>query len=270
MAKLSENNTQYSSNLTEKINRSLERFSENQGITNCNDIPSNIPGIESNGWILVKDPICVYFDMAGSTQLSASNHHAGTTAKIYRLYISAATSILSEFNAEYINVNGDEVFGMFNSNMADKAVCAAVSFKTFFENVFTPAVSHQTRGRVNIGNHIGIDQKTTLVKMMGIRRRGESNDRQREVWAGKVVNMAAKLANLEKNNSVIISDRFFESLKREEVLKTCSCSTPPQDLWVEYPLTTENHFDFSKAYKLNSIGWCETHGKAAISAIMNS
>lgn len=217
------------------------------------DIPINNP----NHWLKIPNVICVFVDMKGSTQLSAENHDK-STASAYQLFTSTAVRLFHEFDCPYIDVRGDGVFALFNEDQICRALASAVTFKTFAREVFVPKIKKRTEA--NVGSHLGIDQKTVLVKKLGLKRHGGRSDRQNEVWAGKPVNMASKLASLAEDNELIVSDRFFSRLKDDLVLKSCGCPGGKKtDLWTEKDTSSDPKFDFDKAYSLKS-NWCSTHG----------
>ena len=113
-----------------------------------------------------------------------------------------------------------------------------------------------------IGCHIGIDQKTVLVKKIGMKRLNNQTDRQNEVWAGKTINMASKLLSLSQNNEIIVSDRFWNRLKDKKALFSCGCEgdNKQHELWKKIDVSNIDYLDFNTAYSLESI-WCKNHGK---------
>lgn len=136
---------------------------------------------------------------------------------------------------------------------------AAITFKTFATDVFIPKIKKLTN--IDIGAHIGIDQETVLVRKIGLKRYNGRTDRQNEVWAGKPVNMAAKLAGLTAINELLVSDRFLDSnIKDERATMSCGCPNNNKVcLWQEKCLN-DTKFDFTKAYLLTS-KWCQKHGQ---------
>jgi class 3 adenylate cyclase len=208
--------------IEEIIKTELEHFSGTVSITNQNQIPdtSQIPIQNPTTWLKIPDVICCFVDMEGSTKLSAGSHDK-TTAKSYRLFTETAIRIFHKFGASYIDIKGDGVFGLFNKNQPYTALAATVSFKTFVFEHFTPKVEKLT-GQC-IGGHFGIDQKTILVRKFGLKIYQNRTDRQNEVWAGKPINMAAKLASLSTDNKLWVSDRFFRNLKDEKSIYSCGC-----------------------------------------------
>jgi len=248
------------------INEQISRFEKKPSIQVVNSIPdtNEIP-LNREHWLRIPDVICVYVDMLGSTRLSAETNDINT-AGAYQLYTGCAVRLFHAFDSPYIDVRGDGAFALFNKNQVYRALAVAVSFKTYAREEFVPRIKELCD--LDVGSHIGIDQKTVLVKRIGFRRAGLRTDRQNEVWAGKPVNMAAKLASLSENDEILASERYFEKLKNEYALKTCGCPNGVKvDLWCEKDLTADARFDFDKAFSLKSY-WCKTHGSEYCEAIL--
>ena len=233
-------------------------YQKGRSIQDFNEIPptKKIPIENPRHWLRISKVVSVFVDMINSTQLSAGNNDK-ETAGVYRLYTGTAVRLFDEFEAPYIDVRGDGVLALFNKTQPHRALAAAVTFKTFTEAEITPRVKEKTD--IEIGSHIGIDQQTVLVSKIGLKRHDQRSDRQNEVWAGRPVNMSAKLASLSKAGELLISERYFKNFKDERVLKTCECDGK-SDLWDPVNLEADKRFDFSKAYKLKKL-WCQKHGK---------
>jgi class 3 adenylate cyclase len=242
------------------ISSEVGYFKQTVSITVRSKIPdtTEIPILNPTYWFKINNVICCFVDMEGSTKLSA-NLHEKSTAKAYRLFTETAIRIFSQFGSPYIDIKGDGVFALFNYDQPYTALAATVTFKTFVAEYFTPMVKEKT-SQV-IGGHFGIDQKTVLVRKLGLKRYQGRTDRQNEVWAGKPINMAAKLAGLSTNNRLWVSDRYFKNIKDEKALHSCGCPNGTKSLlWQEEDLTYDSRFDFNTAYSLSS-NWCEKHGK---------
>ena len=246
------------------IDEETELFGRRPAVTLMNRVPDTmrIP-IGGNGlnWIKVPDLICCFVDMEGSTKLSAELHERGT-AKAYRFFTNTAIKIFHHFEAAYIDVKGDGVFALFDFDQPHRALAATVSFKTFVSKEFTPKL--QKAANLKIGGHYGIDSGSVLVRKLGLKAI-ERTDRQNEVWAGQPINVAAKLAGLSTNETVLVSGRFHGKLKGERALKSCGCQGGQYvgvhvDLWDEVDLSGDDRFEFDKAMRLKS-SWCPTHGK---------
>ena len=250
------------------IDCEIENFNKRHTITEYNHIPdtTKIPLFDPTHWLKINDVICVYVDMKGSTQLSATVN-ADATASAYQFFTGTAVRLFREFGASYIDVRGDGAFALFNSDQPHRALASAITFKTFCKYEFTPKLKEKTD--LTIGAHMGIDQKLVLVKKIGLKQIGGISDRQNEVWAGKPVNMSSKLASLSEDGELLVSERFFRNFKDVHVLKTCGCPSGEKiDVWEEVDLTNYNYFDFNKAFKLTS-SWCSTHGAEYCEAIIN-
>ena len=251
--------TQVSKSILEIIKRESDLFQKDVSITERNTIPntSDIPITNPTEWFKIKDVTCVYVDMIGSTKLSATKRQK-TMARIYRLFTETIIRIFHDFEAPYIDVKGDGVFALFNYNQVYRALAAAVTIKTFVEEEFIPRVENiGQEDEKNIGAHIGIDRNTLLVRKFGLKKNDDRDDRQNEVWAGKTVNMAAKLASFSKSGELLVSDRFYSQIIDKLVRKSCPCSGT-SELWKKIDINDEK-FDFSTIYKLESI-WCQKHG----------
>ncbi|MBG1231038.1 hypothetical protein [Aestuariivirga litoralis] len=231
------------------------------GITDRNKIPSTdqIPIVNPSAWLKIPDVNACYVDMVGSTKLSASAH-PNSTAKLYRYFTNTAVRIFHEFDAPYIDIKGDGVFALFDSDRPHTALAAMVTIKSFVKKYFTPKAKELTG--IEIGGHFGIDQKTVLVRKLGLKFHGDRTDRQNEVWAGKPINMAAKLASRTNGDVLLVSNRFHAKLKADKALVSCGCGSAngkPGVLWTEVDLSKDELFDFDLGHSLGSV-WCEKHG----------
>jgi class 3 adenylate cyclase len=230
---------------------------------------TEIPLQDQTRWQKVAGVICVFVDMKGSAQLSA-NKHDRSTAGAYQLFTGTAVRLLEEFEPQYVDVRGDGVFALFNPGQEYRALAAAVSFKTFADVEFAPRIKEKTG--IVTGAHIGIDQKTILVRKIGLKRYGGRTDRQNEVWAGKPVNMASKLAAMGDAGELLVSDRYYARITHEQARKSCGCAGgepkgKKTDLWEEVDVSGDAKFDFDMAYRLRS-HWCRTHGSEYLEALL--
>lgn len=246
-------------------------LSEAVGVTRRNSIPATaeIPLQNPNSWLEIPDVIACFVDMEGSTNLSATANPK-TTAKAYRYFTNTAIRIFDDFNADYIDVRGDGVFALFNNDRPHTALAATVSFKDFVKKEFSPRIRKMTD--LSIGGHYGIDRKTVLVRKLGLKIVKGNLHRQNEVWAGKPINMAAKLASRSRNGEIWVSKRFHECLSGENALMTCGCVGGQyvgqrNVLWSEMSVEDDDRFDFDTAFVLKS-DWCERHGKAFCKSIV--
>jgi class 3 adenylate cyclase len=222
------------------IDEQVNLYGQKRSIEIRNSIPdtTTIPIGNPTHWYKIIDVISVFVDMKGSTKLSASLHDL-STAGAYQLFTGTAVQIFHTFEAPYIDVRGDGVFALFNQDQVYRALVAAVTFKTFAHTIFVPKLRDKTK--LELGAHIGIDQKTVLVRKIGLRRHDGRSDRQNEVWAGKPVNMSSKLAAMADAGELWVSDRYFKRIPHERARKSCGCSGGKPagekvDLWTEIDL----------------------------------
>jgi class 3 adenylate cyclase len=255
-------------NFSKIIDEQVEVYGKGRSVQLRNKIPdtTQIPIENPTHWLKIPNVICVFVDMMGSTKLSASNHDE-STAGAYQLFTRTAVRLFSEFEAPYIDVRGDGVLALFDEDQTYRAIAATITFKTFSELVFTPIIKKKTD--LEIKAHYGIDQSTVLVRKIGFKRHRGRSDRQNEVWAGKPVNMAAKLAGISNGSEILVSDRFFKNIDNDLVLNSCGCPDGKKvNLWSEINLSTDERFNFDTAFS-NSSYWCKTHGEEFCERILN-
>jgi len=259
--------TKYLEGISDLISEREAIFRKDISITNRNTIPSDgkYP-LENNQWFKIPDVICLFVDIRNSTGLSAVSHDK-STASIYELFTGTAIKILHSLEAEYIDIKGDGVFALFSKNKVHRALVSAISFKTFAYEKFLSLIKRKLNGEVDVGFHMGIDQKTVLVKTLGLRNTEGRDIRKNEVWAGKPINMASKLAALSKDGELLISDRFYSNLSKDDLVqKTCGCVVGGEqrdaivDIWEEKEISEDSNFDFD-SYYISNKNWCKTHGK---------
>ncbi|RYZ57877.1 MAG: adenylate/guanylate cyclase domain-containing protein [Proteobacteria bacterium] len=259
--------TQLPSLFRSVIDSEISHFNKQPTVTVENKIPDTprIPITNPIHWIKIPSVIAVVVDMRGSTKFSASANPR-TTAKAYRLFSETAVRLFHEFDSKYIDVKGDGVFGLFDSAQPHIALASAVTFKTFCSEIFIPSIKSESG--LDVGVRIGIDCKDVLVRKIGLKVHGDRSDRQNEVWAGKPINMAFKLASLANADDIVVSERYHKMLTNEKALKSCGCpSEALLELWEDVDVEQDDMFDFKLAKKLKS-SWCKIHGAEYCSNLM--
>lgn len=267
----------YTSTSKQIIDEQLEIYKSKVEVVDKLKIPTrdNFPKYPHK-WYRIKDVICVYIDIAKSSQLNVSEDPE-STSRLYELFCTTTVKIFNEFDAQYVDVDGDAVFALFNYNQSKTALSAAVTVKTFAEEHFTPLIR---RIIPESGVHMAIHCDTVMVKQVGIKDHSSRDSRKNEVWAGELVNTAAKLGSLnsdllndqdrQKNfDYLLISERYMNMLRDEiKAIESCDCNGVGE-LWDPLEIKDANNFSFNKAYKLRSI-WCEIHGKDFCNSILRS
>jgi len=253
------------------VNNAEKIFKDGASVQEVNRIPQpqRIPQ-RGNHWKKVKNIISVFVDMKGSTKLSAVKHDK-STAEIYQFFTDTMVRIARTFGSSYVDIKGDGVFALFNGDLPHTALCAAVSCKTFATENFHKKT--KSKRAVDLECHIGIDCKTVLVKRVGMEPRGGDDSHLRnEVWAGRPVNMSAKLAGYAGSGELLASDRFYNQLTESKAIYSCGCGPQegePEVLWEETDVSGDDKFDFEKAFLLRS-QWCSVHGKEYCKALLDT
>ncbi|MBP7795162.1 MAG: hypothetical protein KA059_00075 [Elusimicrobiales bacterium] len=252
-------------NITNEVNSILATKFTKQNINSIPN-PDQIP-LEGNHWLYVSNVTCVYADLVGSTQLQIYKTPL-VAAQVYQIFVKSLVLTFDNFEAEYMDIKGDGAFAIFTGETAPiLGLCAAVTFKTICSKVLSNKISG-----FSIKTHIGIDHKSILLKRIGLR-----GNKQNEVWAGKPVNMAAKLSSLSDPDTILTSDRVFSVFDSPKYQKyavmSCGCTNegpghPPTNLWEEKDVSNFSYFDFPKAYCLKS-NWCDVHGDEFCSKLIS-
>jgi class 3 adenylate cyclase len=134
--------------------------------------------------------VCLFIDLDQSSKKSFKKHPK-TMAKIYDYFTQNIVDVLNHpvLGADYVDIKGDGAFGIFEGEQASfKALYCAITFKTMFEQSIQKKFSDEEG---TLSCKFGIHKDKILVRRIG--KRGEGN--YNEVWAGRLVNNAAKLAS---------------------------------------------------------------------------
>ena len=248
-------------------------------ITRVNDVPERGPS-NKGLWFQIPAVTAVFADLKNSTGLSASDSPR-TAAYAYTYFIRAMTVILERFDAKYIDIQGDGIFGLFSGSGSEfLAAAAAITMRTLVEREVAIRFDKDTSTEWGLTAGVGIDRGTLLVRRLGLR-----NTKENEVWAGKPVNMSAKLSSLADSNQVAVSERVFNryegfsELRRRVLLWSCGCDgdvigsgfDEPNGtttyLWHSQSTQDELGLDFESAHILCS-AWCKKHGSEFCEALI--
>ena len=243
------------------------------------DVPETGPA-NRGVWWRIPQVTAVFADLKGSTKMSATESRADA-AVAYTLFIRAMAVILERFEAKYIDIQGDGIFGLFSGQGSSfLAAACATTMRTEVERTVDTGFQRFTSASSDIKAGIGVDQGTLLVRRLGLR-----GTKQNEVWVGKPVNVAAKLSSEACANQVVVSDRVYESyeraslLRRRALLWSCGCDQGrlgagldvrkglTSHLWKRSSAPADLGLDFADMHRLNS-PWCVTHGPEFCEAIV--
>ena len=233
---------------------------DKDGTFDAKDIPSS----SSDTWIKLPEVVAVVCDLKGSTHLGTGKHDK-STARIYKASVEGAVRIFHEFDANFIDIQGDGGFGLFWGDKAyERALCAGVTIKTFSEDLVT-RLEKRWPGAPETGYKVGIHAARTLVKRIGTRR---VVSEQEAVWAGRPVNYAAKCAQAAERHQMIVTQRVWEKFKNNDFIAfSCDCNDGPSaNLWADTTVDRLPEND-QAAVVLNS-GWCQKCGPSFCDAIM--
>lgn len=240
-------------------------------ITVQNEVPEKGP-VNKGLWLRIPNVTAVFVDLKRSTELSADSTPK-TSAFAYTYFVRAMVLIFERFGSNYIDIHGDGVFALFSGPQSDfYAVASAITARTQIECDIAVRFEKDTSTDWKLTAGVGIDRGTLLVRRLGLR-----GAKQNEVWAGKPVNMAAKLSSVACSNQVVVSDRVFSRyqnasyIRRRALLWDCGCCEEVRGdgldipigetkcLWTEEPAPAEMGLDFDQLYRLKS-KWCCVHG----------
>ena len=248
-------------------------------IVTVDDVPDTGPA-NLGVWFRIPNVTAVFADLNRSTELSA-NDRPKDAAYAYTYFVRAMAVSLERFSAKYVDIHGDGVFGLFSGqgSMFDATACA-ITMRTLAETEVAPRFQDDASSDWKLTATIGIDRGTLLVRRLGLR-----GAKLNEVWAGKPLNMAAKLSSQADSNQVIVSDRMFHryeqfsELRRRVLFWTCGCSGSEvgagldapigttEYLWSKEPTPQDSGFDFLNLHRLKS-KWCDIHGAEFCEALL--
>lgn len=216
--------------------------------------------------------VCLFIDLDKSSKMSFKKHPA-TMAKIYDYFTQTLIDVLSQesIHAEYVDIKGDGAFGIFEGeDAAFRALSAALTFGTFFRKYIRPKFQTATES-INFKATIHVDK--ILVKRIGTRGPRNNN----EVWAGRLVNKAAKLGlvtsyiyaqdpafNPDKMSLLIISQDIFDIFKQKPDYAINHCGHTVEggevgsigQLWTEFDSSTIEELSEDKVYYAPGL-WCD-------------
>ena len=231
-------------------------------------------------WLQVRQVTAVFADLKRSTALNVTDSPQ-VAARAYTYFIRAMTVTLERFNAGYIDIQGDGIFGLFSGrdSVFTAAACAR-TMRTLVDRDVASRFKRDTNSDWRLTAGIGIDRGTLLVRRLGLR-----GTKQNEVWAGKPVNTAAKLSSVASSNQIVVSDRVFRQYenaprwRKRALLMSCGCSgrnrgpglvarsSQMSNLWAEISVPKSLGLDIQKAYRMNA-PWCKNHGPQFCEAII--
>lgn len=248
-------------------------------IVQQDDVPDTGP-VRAGVWIQIPEATAVFVDLKSSTGLNA-RFGPETAAHAYTYFNRAMAVILDEFQARYVDVQGDALFGLFSGKGSRfLAAACAITMKTQVETVIAERFRKDVAIDWELRAGIGVDRGNLVVRQLGLRGTGMN-----EVWAGTPVNMAAKLSSAAGPNEVAVSERVFSDyqqsakIRRRVLLWSCGCkgstrgkgldlpAGETEHLWLSTPAPDNLGLDFDHVHRLRK-PWCPTHGAEFCEALI--
>lgn len=214
------------------------------------------------------EAVAVVADLVGSTQLDAGGQWERSTAAIYDAAVRPMAEIFAAFNADFISIQGDGGFGLFTGDLAaERAVCAAVTVRTFSEHQLVTALQDKWGEKApDTGFKLGVASSSILGKKVGIPR----TDHQAPVWAGRAVNYASKCAQEAGKHGVLVTQPVAKVVRGNDYLFfSCGCKNgndvhdPGAELWQP----TQIQKLHQEGLRLGT-AWCPLHGSDFAAAVL--
>lgn len=215
--------------------------------------------------------VCLFIDLDRSSKMSYKKHPK-TMAKIYDYFTQTLIDVMSleGIEAEYIDIKGDGAFGIFEGdNAAFRALVAALTFSTFFRK--------HIRNKFQDEQHIFNFKAAISVDKLLVRRIGKRGPRNNnEVWAGRLINNASKLAALSKDiydqdmdfypsrdSILVISDAAYQIFATKPSFAITHCGhdlagkpQPPSELWRMLDTSDNEEIHDGRVYYAPGL-WCD-------------
>jgi class 3 adenylate cyclase len=230
-----------------------------------------LPRPGARKWMKQEDVVAVVCDLKGSTALGLGKHDR-STASIYEAATGGAVTILNQFGADFIAIQGDGAFGLYWGDRAiERAVCAGITIKTFSADQLIKRLEAKWPDGPNTGFKVGIAHGRVLAKLIGTQRK---TDQQEPVWAGTPVNYAAKAAQAADRHQLIITDAVWQKIQLIDFLRyTCGCTngtpgTPTNGLWTKVTIDNIPADRSDRHGQLLNATWCVNHGAEYVDAIL--
>lgn len=163
----------------------------------------------------------LFIDIVGSSDMT-NEHKRPTLAKIYRSFISECVALInSSILSKEININGDCVWGVFETpykSDIDEVFSIAAELNSLVEIL---NYKFKKKGYDTIKVGIGLDYGRALMVKAGYSGSGLSD----VIWMGDVVNQACHLANKanrEGREIILLGNVLYLNLSSENK-EFCNC-----------------------------------------------
>lgn len=232
----------------------------------------NLPDASGSRWYRLDDVVVVFADLKNSTQLAVGKHPR-TTAAIYRVATGNVVRVLNSLDADFIQIQGDGVFGLFwGEKRLERAICAGITVKTFSQEVLQSKLESKWPNAPQTGFKVGLASGRVLVKNVGTPR---NKNEQEPIWAGKPVNYAAKAAQQADRNQLIVTGTVWLGIEGNDYLTvSCGCdgegsSSDLTVLWKDVEIEKLGHDEDDAAGRVLDACWCKNCGPRFMHAILD-
>lgn len=237
--------------------RTKEKFEKQPSVVNKGDAfdVTKLP-IDKAEWHAIDDVVSVNFDMKSSTNL-AKGRSPRSTASIYDAGVGGVVKIFREFDAQFVDIQGDGGFALFwGDRRYQRAITSAITVRSFSVG-FTEQLEKKWPNATSTGFKVGVASGSLMAKRVGLPRH---LDLQEPVWAGNPVNYAAKAAQQAVDVMMNVTGSVWDAISDNDYLTfSCDCSIPSL-LWNSVTLDKipdDEKYGFSLDRQ-----WCRTHGEA--------
>lgn len=180
----------------------------------------------SNDAVMLNKAAVLYADISGSTELVTSRSWE-LAAEVYKTFLFCAAKLVREQGGTITSYDGDRIMGVFvgPTPCSHAAVCA-LKLNWVVKNIINPALKAQYPQQTYTVKHVaGIDASPLRAARTGVRG---GND---IVWVGRAANYAAKLTEIDQDESSWITKDVYDVLKddakyggnpRQNIWKSCT------------------------------------------------
>lgn len=224
--------------------------------------------IAARKWLKVTDVVAVVADLKNSTKLGTGKW-AQSTASIYEAATGGVVSIFNEFEADFLAIQGDGVFGLFwGDKRVQRAICAGITIKTFSVGLVERLEDKwDNMADIRTGYKVGVANSRILAKRVGTPR----NPAQQEpVWAGNAVNYATKAAQCADRDELVVTGSIWDKIENNDYLAfSCPCGDGPSEgIWSDFTIDRLPDGDPDAVGRVLTSAWCPTHGADYCTAIL--
>ena len=200
------------------VDKSSERMDEilnasNDNFCDVDDVPDRSSLTYKNGFYV--NITAVFIDIVGSSDMT-NEHKRPTLAKMYRAFLSECVAIMnSESTCKEININGDCVWGVFDTPLKsdiDNVMCVIAKLNSLV-GILNYKLKKKNYSEIRVG--IGADYGRALMVKAGYSGSG-IND---VIWMGDVVNSACHLCNKAGRvvyDRILVSDLIYKNMTNDE------------------------------------------------------